>query len=306
MKPIKPMEPVLYHEPFDDPAYVYQVKWDGVRSLAYANGTLRLINRHLNDRTDQYPEIVEALAGLPEGTILDGEMVALGDNGKPDFYRVMKREMAKAPGKIADLRRRVPAFYMVFDVIAWGGEDYTGRALTERQQRLGELPESAHVGVVESVPERGRALWALVEAQDLEGIVAKRADSPYLIGVKSELWKKIKVWRSMEGLVGGWSEETGRVRSLALGIREEEGLLYIGNVGTGFTEAQWKAIGDYLKTANGPDAACPFTNRPKDKTLRWARPELTVTVRYREIGSDGRLRHPVAAGISTDKEIGEQ
>lgn len=274
--------------------------------MAYADGTLRLINRHLNERTDQYPEIVEALAGLPEGTVLDGELVALGGNGKPDFYRVMKRELCKAPGKIADLRRRVPAFYMVFDVIAWGGEDYTGRPLTERQKRLTELPGSNHVGVVESVPGRGRALWALVEEQDLEGIVAKRADSPYLIGVKSELWKKIKVWRSMEGLVGGWSEETGRVRSLALGIREEEGLLYIGNVGTGFTEAQWKAIGDYLKTANGPDAACPFTNRPKDKTLRWARPELTVTVRYREIGSDGRLRHPVAAGISTDKEIGEQ
>lgn len=299
MKPIKPMEPVLYHEPFDDPAYVYQVKWDGVRSLAYADGSVRLVNRHLNDRTDQYPEITEALAGLPEGTVLDGEMVALGENGKPDFYRVMKRELCKAPGKIADLRRRVPAFYMVFDVIAWGGEDYTGRPLTERQRRLEKLNETDHVRVVESVPGRGRALWELVEAQDLEGIVAKRADSPYLIGTKSELWKKIKVWRSLEGLVGGWSEEMGRVRSLALGIREEEGLLYVGNVGTGFTEEQWKAIGEYMRAANGTDAECPFTNRPKDKTLRWAKPELVVTVRYREIGSDGRLRHPVAKEIKT-------
>lgn len=297
MNPIKPMEPVLYHEAFDDPAYVFQVKWDGVRSLAYADGAVRLINRHLNDRTAQYPEITEALAGLPEGTVLDGELVALGGSGKPDFYRVMKRELCKAPGKIADLRRRVPAFYMVFDVIAWDGEDYTGRPLAERQQRLGDLAESDHVGVVESVPERGRALWELVEAQDLEGIVAKRADSPYLIGMKSALWKKIKVWRNMDASVGGWSEETGRVRSLALGIQEEEELTYIGNVGTGFTEHQWKAIGEYLRAANGTDAKCPFVNRPWDKTLYWAKPELVVTVRYREIGSDGGLRHPVAVGI---------
>jgi len=298
MNPIKPMEPVLYHEAFDDPAYVFQVKWDGVRSLAYADGAVRLINRHLNERTAQYPEIVEALSYLPEGTVLDGELVALGGMGKPDFYRVMKRELAKAPGKIADLRRRVPAFYMVFDVIAWDGEDYTGHSLAERLERLGRYVHgSEYVRVVESVYERGRALWELVEAQDMEGIVAKRADSPYLIGTKSALWKKIKVWRGMDASVGGWSEEAGRVRSLALGIREEEGLVYIGNVGTGFKEDQWKAIGEYLRAANGADAECPFVNRPRDKTLTWAKPELVVTVRYREIGSDGRLRHPVAEGI---------
>jgi bifunctional non-homologous end joining protein LigD len=128
---------------------------------------------------------------------------------------VMKRELAKAPGKIADLRRRIPVFYMVFDVIAWGGADYTVVPLSGRQERLAGLRETDHVRVVESVPERGRALWGLVEEQDLEGIVAKQMDSPYLIGTKSALWKKIKVWRSMKALVGGWSEAAGRVRSLA-------------------------------------------------------------------------------------------
>lgn len=297
MQPIKPMEPVLYHEAFDDPAYLYQVKWDGVRSLAYTDGGVRLINKHLNERTEQYPEIACSLTYLPDGTVLDGELVALGDGGKPDFYRVMKRELARGSGKIAELTRRVPAFYMVFDIIAWGGEDLTGEALQKRQGRLTEgVRAGEHVQIVESVPERGRALFDTVEKEDLEGIVAKRGDSPYLVGVKSELWKKIKVWRTLDAWVGGWSEEAGRIRSLALGI-EEEGLLYIGNVGTGFSEDTWKAIGEYLRAANPPGTVCPFVNRPRDKTLKWARPELVARVRYREIGSDGRLRHPVAVNL---------
>lgn len=296
------MEPVLYHEAFDSADHLFQVKWDGVRSLAYADGGVRLINRHLNERTAQYPEIAGTLGYLPEGTVLDGEMIVLWE-GKPDFYRVMKREMARDGGKIRMLARELPAAYMVFDVIMHRGEMCAGAPLAKRQEMLGNIVRGTErVHLVDSVDGRGRALFAAVAEAGLEGIVAKRKDSPYLIGQKSELWKKIKVWRVMEALVGGWSEDAGRIRSLALGRRDGEGLGYVGNVGTGFSEAQWKALWDYLRAANPPGTECPFAHRPASKTLRWAKPALTVTVRYMEMLEDGRLRHPVAVGI---KEIGD-
>ena len=187
----------MQSKPFDDPQWLFQIKWDGVRCLAYISNEIKLFNRKLKPRTTIYPEIVDALKPMPKGTVLDGEIVALREDGSPSFYKTLRRDLRRRPPTPLALAN-APAYYMVFDMPFYNGESLCRLPVEERLKKLAQaLPESPVVKNVDVIYEKGTALFAAAEAHGLEGIIAKRRDSPYLIGTKSPLWLKIKTenWR---------------------------------------------------------------------------------------------------------------
>jgi bifunctional non-homologous end joining protein LigD len=301
------MEPVQVDEAFDSDAFLFQIKWDGVRCLAYSgnNGELRLINRHLNERTTQYPELVRSLSLMPENTVFDGEIVVLGEDGKPSFPRILQRDLVRSPSTVQKVMRSHPALYMVFDLLWLKGENLTNRPLVERIEKLGNLLDNkAPIIYVESVFNHGIALSEASRNEGLEGIVAKDKNSPYLIDKKVPLWKKIKNWRSIRVKVGGYLlDETGRLRSLVIGLQEEDGLRHVGSVSSGLTQENIKILKQYFDSK--PEVPCPLKSAPAkySDTVRWVPPEIGLTVRFLEWGSDGKLRNPTLISFSDYMEV---
>lgn len=295
IEPIQPMEPVIREAPFDSQRHLFQVKWDGVRVLAYSTDEgIRLINRRLNERTEQYPELVSALSSLPRGTVIDGEVIALGKDGKPSFPQVMKRDMIRTKSKIQAATAYLPVHYMAFDILWHAGKDITNEPLTVRQRILEETLQAGNtIQLVDSVPGEGIALFQTVEREGMEGIVAKEAESCYLPGRKSELWQKIKCWREETVWVCGWETDGPRIRSLLVGIQDDDGEMRLaGNVSSGITQRQWSALKEYLEGANPPGQACPFQFSGRMPNVRWAKPEIRIKVRYLEWTDDLKLRNP--------------
>jgi bifunctional non-homologous end joining protein LigD len=291
--PVLPMEPVTTNEAFDDADTLFQVKWDGVRILAYKypDGQLRLFNRRKNERTQQYPEILQALMALPGGTLLDGEIVALNEAGKPDFPRVLRRDLLRSIAKIQLQAAHIPVHYMVFDVLWHDGTACYALPLAQRLKILDKITFTSHmIHTVDAIPSQGRALFEAVKAEGLEGIVAKKAQSAYFIGKKTPLWQKIKCLRTVNAVVGGFiREEPVRIRSLLMGLSMEGGLQYIGAAASGVTQRQWLDITALLDKIPGP---CPFENPPAVKNAYWVQPVLHAEVRFLEYTADGTMRAP--------------
>lgn len=287
--PVRPMELVTRSEAYDDSETVFQVKWDGVRCLAYAyDDGVRLFNRRLNPRSAQYPELLAALGALPAGTVLDGEIIAPGPDGKPLLPRVLRRDLARAANPM--LTAAVPVRYMIFDVLWLRGEPMHELELTKRLDALASLSFPEPVLRVDSVKGWGKALFAAVSDEGLEGIVAKKARSRYLIGQRSPLWEKIKCMRERDGLIGGYIPKPDGMRCVLVGVEEEGGLTYVGKAGTGPTHKQWAALQAKLMTLHG---LCPFLNPPAEPQAIWVLPKLPVRVRFMEYTQEGVMRAPV-------------
>ncbi len=287
--PVRPMELVARNEPYDDAQTVFQVKWDGVRCLAYAQEDgVRLFNRRLNPRSMQYLDLLTALRTLPAGTVLDGEIIAPGPDGKPLLPRVLRRDLVRAANPM--LTAAVPVHYMVFDVLWLRGQPIHKLELTKRIDALASLSLSEPVLRVDSVNGWGKLLFAAVSAEGLEGIVAKKASSRYLIGQRSNQWEKIKCMRERDGLIGGYIPKPDGMRCVLVGIEENGSLMYIGKVGTGPTHRQWAALQARLVQMHGP---CPFLKPPAEPQAVWVHPKLQVRVRFMEYTKEGVMRAPV-------------
>ncbi|MBI3522265.1 MAG: DNA ligase D [Chloroflexi bacterium] len=304
---IPPMLATAADEPFDSPAFAFEPKWDGVRTLAFVDGgEVRLQTRNLLDCTRQYPEIelgtAEALTGAYHA-ILDGEIVALDEKGVPSFQRLQPRMHVQDPGTIRKLRRETPVFYNVFDLLHLDGEDLMKRPLRERQELLETaLTPLGQVRRSEPFVGTGRALFAAVREQGLEGIVAKRLDAPYTSG-RSAAWIKIKSQRTMDCVIGGWTAgqggRTNTLGALLLGVSRDGKLEPVGHVGTGFDERTLKDLLGVLterEISESPFARTPRVNQP----ARWCQPELVCEVQYAELTNDGTLRHPTYRGLRPD------
>lgn len=293
--PVEPMEMTKLDAPYDSADAFFQVKWDGVRCLAYVLPEgVRLFNRKRNPRTAQYPELVAALSALPQGTVLDGEIIAIGPDGKPGFPLVLRRDLARSAQKLRTAQATVPVHYMVFDVLWHGGDCLCGQPLAQRLPVLAQLPLTQPVSLVETVPERGKALFAAVEAEGLEGIVGKRADSLYLPGKRTALWQKIKCRRQLRATIGGYVPKPDGLRCVLLGIWEGGELRYIGKAGTGLTMARWSALAKQLRAMPG---SCPFAAPPGEPGAVWVNPVLAATVRFMEYTQDGVMRAPVLVSL---------
>jgi bifunctional non-homologous end joining protein LigD len=292
--------------PFDDDGWAFEVKWDGIRAVATVrrpgagtpernDGTTRLVSRNGNDVSAAYPELAALWERvLAFNAVLDGEVVALDATGRPSFGRLQQRMHVRGDARVDELRRRLPVQYVVFDVLAVDGQPVTGLPLTDRLELLDDLfvPGGPFVRS-EVIRGHGVALFEAARAQRLEGVVAKRLTSPYLPGRRSPDWVKVKVRRTADVVVGGWLESTaggGDLGCLLVGAHADEGLVYLGRVGTGFDAAERARLRDLLE----PAATSPFAGPAATtaEAVHWVAPTTVAEVEYAEVTTEGRLRAP--------------
>jgi bifunctional non-homologous end joining protein LigD len=295
------MEPVASRAIPEGSEWLAQIKWDGVRVLAYYDGArTQLFNRKLRERTLHYPELadVPSYCGA-KSAILDGEVIALGSDGKPDFHEVMRRDGIRRMERVERLMDLVPVTYMVFDLLYLDGEWLTRMPLQERLERLSEvIVPSARVQVVTSHAD-GQQLFDVVKQHGMEGVVVKRIDSPYRIGEKTGEWRKIKNYRDLVAVVGGFTrDDAGVANALLLGLYDADGrFLYIGHAGTGkLSRRDWKALTAALQALVTRQR--PFANMPERyRNALWVVPRITVRVQFAEWTEGRSLRQPSIQAI---------
>jgi len=295
LEPVVPFEPVVTDTLPSGEEWIAQIKWDGVRMLAYADGgQSRLFNRRRNERTMQYPEIADiASYCTADSVILDGEIIALVD-GKPSFHQVMKRDSLRSETRVRQIRQAIPVIYMVFDLLYWNGRWLLDHPLRQRQAYLAELIQPNDcVQLVPSYPEL-QAMDEVAQQHGLEGIVCKDLDSTYVLGGKDRRWLKKKHFRDLIAVVGGVTHRAGTVNALLLGLYDETGQLwYIGHAGSGkLTVQDWRELTDIAGQLR--INRMPFVNRPERfREATWIQPALTVKIQYLEWTEARTLRHPV-------------
>jgi bifunctional non-homologous end joining protein LigD len=293
--------------PPDSERWSFEVKWDGVRAIAYAQpGRLRLESRNLNDITASYPEVRGLLdeLGMHEA-VLDGELVAFDDSGRPSFARLQTRMHVTAPAAVKRLAVSTPVVYAIFDLLHLDGESLLRCPYEERRRRLESLQlAGAAWRVPDAHPGRGAELLAATARQGLEGIIAKRLDSRYEPGARNGSWLKIKHTRRQELVIGGWLPGEGRrherIGALLTGYYESGRLRFAGRVGTGFTEATLRDLAERLGPLQSPVA--PFEPVPKlPRNAVFVAPELVAEVEFVEWTADGVMRAPSFKGLRFDK-----
>ena len=309
VRKIEVMKATARIDAFSDPAWIFELKYDGYRLLAgceEADGVL--ISRNGNDLTDTFPEIARAVKGLLfEGLLMDGEIVVHDQNGLPSFDRLQRRSRIQRRSDIARATLELPAVYYAFDLLALEGLDLRRLPLLERKRLLQELlPTVGPIRYSEHIAERGETMYAQVGAMGLEGIVAKRATSAYT-GGRSRDWYKIPALRSDDFVVVGWTEPKGTRGSFgALHLAQfvDGELTYAGSVGTGFTDAELTELHTELKDLEAASHAELAGPVPRGKQHHWIRPELVIEVRYRELTDQGMVRHGVFVRVRDDKKPG--
>jgi len=288
------MEPILHPEAFDDTNWTAQVKWDGVRCLAYLDGgACRLFNRKLYERTLQYPELQSLIkTSRTPAAVFDGEIIVLKE-GKPSFSSILRRDWATNPANIKAALKKLPVCYMVFDIIRCGDRDLTGLPFNERQELLsGQIVETEYVRLVENFTGMGAQLFTAVTAENMEGVVLKKNDSPYIIGKKSNYWLKVKAMRRQLCHIGGFTQTQAGLRSLLLGVEEAESLIYAGRASIGLKDSDLRALHDFLSPFLIEKT--PFKNPPRISgvSLQWVDPRFTAEIEFLEWTDDLQLRHP--------------
>jgi bifunctional non-homologous end joining protein LigD len=303
------IEPMLAstskHLPVGD-KWAYEIKWDGVRAIGYADGgRLRLESRNGNNVTPRYPEL-RAL-GRALGTheaILDGEVVALDANGRPSFQRLQRRMHLTSEGMVRRLSQSEPVVYMVFDLLWLDGHSLLELTYEQRRSLLDKLELAGPTWQVPAYHTgNGPGLLEATRAQGLEGLVAKRLDGTYVPGRRSQGWVKVKNVRTTDVVVGGWvggdGGRLGKIGALVIGFTAPDGTLrYAGKVGTGFNEAELKRLQGIVDPL--ARETTPFTGTQPEKATHFIEPTLVAIVDYGDITDAGTLRHPVYKGLRND------
>ena len=291
--------------PFSNADWLYEIKYDGVRVLAWrAEDVVELYGRKGQSFTARYPELVRALRAMPlRQFLLDGEIVAFDEDGRPSFQRLQERMHLAHPLEIERARAAVPVTGVFFDALALDGRDLRGLPLDERKACLAlVVPSRGVVRYGDHVLERGEAFYEACAAQRLEGIVAKRIASRYAAG-RSRDWLKIKCERRQEFVIGGWTDPQGargHFGALHLGVYEGDRLVYVSKVGTGFDAAALRRLMDMLRPLTR--ATSPFdAGTPSGRGHHWAEPRLVCEVRFTDWTEDGGIRHPAFLGLRDDK-----
>ena len=308
---VAPMLARLAALPGSERGWAYEVKWDGVRAIAFVEGgRVRLQSRSMRDISSRYPEVSGLGRALgSRAAVFDGEVVAFDPDGRPDFGRLQGRMHLASEAAVRRRVRDTPIAYLIFDLLWLEGRSLMGLPYAQRRERLDALELRGPAWQVPASHDDGGAdLLAASRELGLEGIVAKRTDSPYEPGRRSACWLKVKNVHRQDFVVGGWlpgeGGRTGRVGALLVGYNDEKGALrYAGRVGTGFTEAELLRLRDVL----APVAAdgSPFVGRQPPKASRFLVPELVAEVEFREWTHTGTLRAPSYKGLREDAEPGD-
>jgi bifunctional non-homologous end joining protein LigD len=309
-----PMLAKLSTLPADDERWGYEIKWDGVRAVAYINeaGEIRLESRNLNDVTRRYPDAAAIVSAFGPGrsAVLDGEVVAFDDQGRPSFERLQGRMHLAGDAAIDARSRSTPINYMVFDLLYLDGESLMRLPYTERRARLEALDLNGpswrtpayHAG-------EGAALLQASKDQGLEGIVAKRLDSAYEPGRRPGTWLKVKNTRSQELVIGGWEpgegRRQGRIGALLMGYYDhdppEPELRFAGKVGTGFDDAELTKLEKLLASRTCPTTPFRGPKQPTGKRAQFVEPDLVAEIEFNEWTRQNIMRHPSYKGLRDDK-----
>jgi bifunctional non-homologous end joining protein LigD len=295
-----------------DDSWSFEMKWDGIRAIAtVSDGRVRLATRNGNDVTATYPEL-QALAPLIAGAghtgdvVLDGEIVALGKSGSPDFGRLQGRMGLTRPQDVEPAARAIPVDYMIFDMLEADGRSLAGEPYSARRTALEDIvPDATRIHVPPAFDGDLDAAVASSKELGLEGVVAKKRDSTYAFGKRSRAWIKIKHHKTQEVVIGGWRPGNGRraetVGSLLMGVPGATGLHYVGRVGTGFGDRDLDVI--LARLARLARTTTPFVDVPAAdaRDAHWVRPTLVGEVEFAEWTTTERLRQPTWRGWRTDK-----
>jgi bifunctional non-homologous end joining protein LigD len=311
---IKPMLATLSTLPTDEDRWAFELKWDGVRAIAYCEtGRLRLESRNLREITSHYPELRGIAAELgSRDAVLDGEVVALDDGGEPSFERLQGRMNLSSESAIRRRMADCPVTYLAFDLIYLDGRSLIDVPYTKRRERLESLGlEGPHWQTPSYHRGEGEALLRLTQSRGLEGLVAKGLDSRYLPGRRSRAWLKVKNVQSQELVIGGWLPGRGRregtLGALLVGYRDDEdsrrGLRYAGRVGSGFTDDELDRLAALLEPLRASES--PFEGRQPPREAVFVEPRLVADVAFREWTAARTLRAPVYKGLRPDKDPAE-
>jgi bifunctional non-homologous end joining protein LigD len=294
----------------DESGWAFEMKWDGVRTIAYlAGGRVNLRSRKGRDDTRAYFEVADELTKINvETAILDGEVVVTDSAGRPNFGLLQHRINLTKPTDIDRVAKAYPAQLMLFDILELNGQSLIKKSYEERRAILEGLVPAQPGSLIQVPPTFDgdlRAAMATADRLQLEGVVAKRRNSTYQPGRRSHTWLKIKLHRVQEVVIGGWRPGQGRrsggVGSLLMGIPTTDGLHYVGRVGSGFNDRQLDDIQARLDKLSRKTS--PFIDVPREdaRDAHWVTPSLVGEVTYGELTEPGRLRHPVWRGLRPDK-----
>lgn len=300
-KNISPM--LLYQvEPFDDKDYIFELKLDGVRCIAYLDDKeLVLRNKRNKDVSLLYPELKEIYKCAKTRCILDGELICLKD-GKPDFYTLQGRTLMNDKFKISLAARKNPVHFVAYDILYLKNKEITALPLMERKKHLeNNIIENNLLSISRYVEEKGIEFFELAKAQQLEGIVGKKKEGKYHIGKRTYDWVKIKVMQDEDLIICGYKlNDKGLVKDLILGIYDDNELVYRGSVSLGISKTDQKTIQNFAKDNT---VIRPHFSDKKD--VIWLRLKLVGTAHYMQTTESGSMRQPVFKGLRNDKTVRE-
>jgi bifunctional non-homologous end joining protein LigD len=296
---VQPMLATTIKEPFDHPDWIFEVKWDGYRAVAeIQNGGVSLYSRNGISFEKKFSPVTEALRKLRFEAVLDGEIVVVDDNGRPDF-QILQHHQDSASGHL---------LYYVFDLLYFRGHDLTDLPLCRRKDLLKQiLPSTPKIRFSDHVWKEGVLFYNVAKEKGLEGIIAKHCQSVYEVGRRSQQWLKVKTHLTQEAVITGFTEPGGSRKyfgALVLGVYEGGELAYIGHVGGGFTANNLKDIREKLEPLKQKE--CPFTVQPETNApVTWVKPELVCEVTLYGWTEDAVMRHPVFLRLREDKSARE-
>ncbi|HYO23032.1 MAG TPA: DNA ligase D [Flavisolibacter sp.] len=296
---VVPMLATLVNEPFDDDEWIFEIKWDGYRAVAYCNGKdVSLVSRNLKPFTEKYAPVAKALKDLKLKAVFDGEIVAVDEHGLANFQ--LLQNWQNTPSRLQ---------FFIFDILWLDGKDVTKLPLVERKALLQQVLPTDHevVKYSDHVVGKGKDFFNVALKQGLEGIMAKKAASIYEIATRTEAWVKIKVNQRQEVVIAGYTEPRKTRKffgSLLLGVYDGAELVYVGHTGSGFNTKTLEAIYSKLqplKTEKSPFKKAPRTNMP----ATWVKPKLVCEIKFTEWTTERMARHPIFMGLRVDKKAAD-
>ena len=286
-------------KPFDDKNWLYEIKWDGYRAIAeIEKGSVKLYSRNGITFQNSYPVVVQELKKIKDKVVLDGEIVVLNENGHPDFQLLQHYES----------NGNHPINYCVFDILSINDYDTCELPLIKRKKLLKDvIKKNDVIKYSDHILEKGIAFFNISTEKNLEGIMAKKMDSHYYTGKRTNEWLKIKNNKTQEAIITGYTDPGGARKyfgALVLAIKDRDKLKYVGHTGSGFTQQSLQEMWNLLQPLIQKKS--PFDEKIKtNMPVTWVKPALVCEIKFTEVTRDGMLRHPIFLHVRKDKSVKE-